>query len=41
MTTCNSHKQFGLDNIQVRELEGMRAVRRESEDLSTVITDIH
>jgi hypothetical protein len=41
MTTCNSHKHFGLDDIQVREVEGMKAVCREREDLSTFITNIH
>jgi hypothetical protein len=41
MITHNSHKHFGLDAIQVREMEGMRAVCREREHLSTVITSIH
>jgi len=41
MITRNSHKHFGLDDIQVREVEGVRTVCREREDLSTVITNIH
>jgi hypothetical protein len=41
MTTHNSHKHFGLDDILVREVERMRTVCREREDLSNVITNIH
>jgi hypothetical protein len=32
MKTCNSHKHYGLDDTQVKELEEIRAVHRERED---------